>query len=66
MSHKFPIGSAVYFETGVLAGGARGLCKVVRHMPVERDNRILYRIKSASETFERTVEEDNLSRQRQD
>jgi len=35
-------------------------------MPVERDNRILYRIKSASETFERTVEEDNLTKQRLD
>jgi len=66
MSHKYPIGTAVYFEAGILAGGARGLCKVVRHMPVERDNRILYRIKSAAETFERTVEEDNLSQQRAD
>lgn len=64
MTHKFPVGSAVFFEGGIVAGGARGVCKVVRQMPVERDNRILYRIKSASETFERTVEEDNLSRQR--
>ena len=63
MVHKYPVGTAVFFEAGVHAGGARGLCKVVRHMPVERDNRILYRIKSAAETFERTVEEDNLSGQ---
>ncbi len=60
MAHKYPIGTSVYFEAGVLAGGARGRCKVVRHMPVERDNRILYRIKSPTENFERTVEEDNL------
>jgi hypothetical protein len=63
MSHKFAIGAAVYFEAGVLSGGARGVYKVVRQMPVERDSRILYRIKSPTETFERTAEEDNLSRQ---
>ena len=32
-------------------------------MPVERDNRILYRIKSTNENFERTVEEDNLQQE---
>lgn len=63
MSHKFPIGAAVYFEAGVLAGGARGVYKIIKQMPVERDNRILYRIKSPAETFERTAEEDNLRRQ---
>lgn len=63
MTHRYAVGAAVYFEAAVHAGGARGVYKVIRHMPVERDNRILYRIKSITENFERTVEEDNLSRQ---
>lgn len=63
MTHKFSVGAAVYFEASVFAGGSRGVYKIVRQMPIERDNRVLYRIKSPAETFERTVEEDNLSRQ---
>ncbi|HVZ50686.1 MAG TPA: hypothetical protein VG986_01880 [Pseudolabrys sp.] len=63
MSHKFAVGAAVYFESGVPGGGARGVYKIVRQLPVERDNRIVYRIKSQSETFERTAEESQLSRQ---
>jgi hypothetical protein len=34
----------------------------VRQLPVERDNRLLYRIKSAAERFERTAAEFQLSR----
>jgi hypothetical protein len=34
----------------------------VRQLPVERDNRLSYRIKSASESFERIAEEHQLSR----
>jgi hypothetical protein len=35
---------------------------VTRQLPIERDSRILYRIKSAAESFERTAEEHQLSR----
>jgi len=52
----------VHFEGSAYAGAARGLYKVTRQLPVERDARILYRIKSAAETFERTAEEHQLSR----
>jgi hypothetical protein len=34
----------------------------VRQLPVERDNRLVYRIKSVAETFERTADEYQLSR----
>jgi len=34
----------------------------VRQLPVERDNRVVYRIKSVAETFERTADEYQLSR----
>ena len=62
MPHKFSIGASVHFEGSAYAGAARGLYKVTRQLPVERDARILYRIKSAAETFERTAEEHQLSR----
>jgi hypothetical protein len=62
MTYKFNIGAAVHFEGGSLTPGAKGVYKVVRRLPVERDNRVTYRIKSAAETFERTAEEQQLRR----
>ena len=62
MAHKFPIGANVHYEGGTLTPGARGNYKVMRQLPVERDNRIVYRIKNAAESFERTAEEFQLSR----
>jgi hypothetical protein len=62
MTHKFAVGAMVYYEGGTLAGGARGVYKVTRQLPVERDNKIVYPIKSQAETFERTAEEHQLSR----
>jgi hypothetical protein len=62
MTHKFSVGTTVHYDSGSLAGGARGLYKVTRQLPVERDSRIVYRIKSAAESFERTAEEHQLSR----
>ena len=62
MPHKFGIGTSVYYNGSSLAPGARGLYKVVRQLPVEMDNKLLYRIKSVAESFERTAEEHQLSR----
>jgi hypothetical protein len=62
MTHKFSIGAVVHFEGSAYADAARGIYKVTRQLPVERDNRVVYRIKSASESFERTAEEHQLSR----
>jgi hypothetical protein len=62
MVHKFNVDTTVYFDGGVLTPGARGAYRIVRRLPVERDNRLLYRIKSAAESFERTAEEFQLSR----
>jgi hypothetical protein len=62
MPHTFKVGATVHFEGGSVAGAARGLYKVTRQLPVERDNRLVYRIKSAAESFERTAEEHQLSR----
>jgi hypothetical protein len=59
--HKFKVGATVQFEGGTLTPGARGTYKVLRQLPVERDNRLLYRIRNTAETFERTAEEHQLS-----
>jgi len=34
----------------------------VRQLPVEGDNKLMYRIKNAAETFERIAEENQLRR----
>ena len=62
MSHKFHIGAVVYFAPGRNGAAARGTYKVVRQLPVENDNRRMYRIKSVAESFERIAEEEQLSR----
>ncbi len=62
MPHKFHIGTSVLFEGGTLTPSARGTYKIVRQLPVERDNRLMYRIKSAAENFERIADEQQLRR----
>jgi hypothetical protein len=61
MTHKFTVGTAVYYDGGTLAPGVHGTYKVMRRLPVEMNNKLLYRIKSAAESFERTAEEHQLS-----
>jgi hypothetical protein len=58
-----PNGKAVYCESGFSSSGGRGVYKIVKQLPVEQDNKVVYRIKSPSETFERTADESQLSRQ---
>jgi hypothetical protein len=52
----------VHYEGGGMSPGARSTYKIVRQLPVESDNRLMYRIKSAAESFERIAEEQQLSR----
>ena len=63
MPHKFAVGTSVYYNGGTMTPGARGSYKVVRQLPVEMDNKLSYRIKSAAESFERTAEEHQLSKE---
>jgi hypothetical protein len=60
MTHKFNVGAQVFYDGGGLTQAARGHYKVTRRLPVEGDNRLLYRIKSPAESFERTAEEHQL------
>jgi hypothetical protein len=62
MSHKFSTGQDVYYEPQFGNDASRGKYKIVRQLPIERDNRLSYRIKSTTESFERTAEEYQLSR----
>ncbi len=62
MNHKYSTGQTVYYASQFPNNAARGPYKIVRPLPVEHDNRVTYRIKSASESFERTAEEHQLSR----
>jgi hypothetical protein len=61
--HKYNVGASVYFQGGGLTPGARGTYKVVRHLPVERDNRLTYRIKNVTENFERIADANIKTRQ---
>jgi hypothetical protein len=60
MTHKYAVGQLVYFH-GMFGGAASGQYEIVRALPIERDNRLNYRIKSVAEAFERTVEEHELT-----
>ena len=60
LMHKYSIGQLVYFEGAMQYDAARGQYKIVRLVPIERDNRLVYRIKNAAEAFERTAEEHQL------
>ena len=61
MMHKYSIGQLVYFEGAFQFNAARGQYKIVRLVPIEQDNRVIYRIKSPTEAFERTAEEHQLT-----
>lgn len=60
LMHKYSVGQLVYFEGAMQYDAARGQYKIVRLVPIERDNRLVYRIKNAAEAFERTAEEHQL------
>jgi CspA family cold shock protein len=62
MNHKYSNGQDVYYAAQFGNNAARGKYKIVRQLPIERDNRLSYRIKSAAESFERIADEHQLSR----
>jgi len=61
MMHKYSIGQSVYFEGVFPRDSARGQYKIVRLVPIEKDNKVVYRIKSPAEAFERIAEEHQLT-----
>ena len=59
--HKYSVGQLVYFEGSFGRKATPGRYTIVRLVPIERDNRVIYRIKNPAETFERTAEENQLT-----
>ena len=60
--HKFKVGQFVDYRPGRLSGAllASSIYKVQRLLPAEGGD-LLYRIKSADETFERVAKEHELA-----
>jgi hypothetical protein len=61
MMHKYSIGQLVYFDGAVKIHAAHGQYKIVRLVPIEQNNKVIYRIKTPAEAFERTAEEYQLT-----
>ena len=62
MSHRYSTGQNVYYDPQFGNNASRGKYKIVRQLPIERDNRLSYRIKSTTKSFERIAEEHQLTR----
>jgi hypothetical protein len=62
MMHRYSIGQVVYFEGPFQYDAADGQYQIVSLVPVEKDNKVVYRIKNPAEPFERTAEEYQLTR----
>jgi hypothetical protein len=60
MIHRYSVGQLVYFEGTFGHNAARGQYKIVSLVPIETDNRLIYRIKNPVEAFERTADEHQL------
>jgi hypothetical protein len=60
MAHKYSVGQSVYFDGKFTHKAASGQYEIVRLVPIEKDNKLIYRIKSPAEAFERTAEEHEL------
>jgi hypothetical protein len=60
MTHRYAVGQRVFFEGSFGDPGASGSYEVTRLVPIEKENKIIYRIKSPIEAFERVAEEYQL------
>jgi hypothetical protein len=58
--HKFSIEQLVYFEGAFGRNATSGQYKIVSLVPIENNNKLIYRIKTPAEAFERIAEEHQL------
>ena len=61
MGHKYRIGQDVYYRPSIKYSTAPGIYTIIKTLPVESEDRLAYRIKSAAETFDRTADESELT-----
>ena len=59
--HKYSVGQLVYFDGAFGHNAASGQYEIVRRVPIEKDNKLIYRIKSPQEAFERIAQEHELT-----
>jgi len=60
MMHKYSIGQLAYFEGPFGHNATRGQYKIVSLVPIENNNKLIYRIKNPAEAFTRIAEEHQL------
>jgi hypothetical protein len=60
MVHRFRVGQSVFFSPR-MSDASGAIFKIVRQMPIDRDDRLRYQIKSLAETFSRVAEEHELT-----
>jgi hypothetical protein len=60
-THRYGIGQYVQFEPKFGFKSAAGDYEIIGVLPVENDDSLRYRIKSAAENFERIAEEHRLT-----
>ena len=64
MAHKYQVGETVYFTaSNVARPAATGLYEIIKLLPTDGDD-CQYRIKNATEAFERVARESQLDLQR--
>lgn len=61
MKHIYQTGQLVHFTPKFHGGSAVGNYEIMGPMPTENDGRKRYRIKNATERFERVAEENQLA-----
>ena len=61
MAHKYRIGQDVFYRPSIKYTAAPGIYTIIKTLPVESEDRLAYRIKSAAETFARTADESELT-----
>ena len=59
MGHKYRIGQDVYYEPSIKYTAAPGIYTIIKTLPVESEDRLAYRIKSAAKTL--TADESELA-----
>jgi hypothetical protein len=64
LAHKYQVGETVYFTaSNVARPAASGVYEIIRLLPTDGDD-CQYRIKNATEAFERVARESQLDLQR--
>jgi hypothetical protein len=59
-THKFKVGQAVYYTSGLYGAGSARVCQITQLLPPEGDD-FQYKIKSAAAAHDRVGKESQLN-----